>query len=81
VNTQVVLSGDALGEAKVVSESKNGPRYSQNTRRSFKPRFDYYAESFPSRNGAAGFPAPVWWSVIRRLRVWLSGKAELSACG
>jgi len=55
VNTQVVLSGDAPGEAKVASKSKNGPRYSQNTRRSFKPRFDYYAESFPQLERRGGF--------------------------
>jgi len=51
-----VLSGDAPGgEAKVASKSKNGPRYSQNTRRSFKPRFDYYAESFPKPERRRGF--------------------------
>jgi len=55
-NTQVVLSGDAPGgEAKVASKSRSGPRYSQNTRRSFKPRFDYYAESFPQPERRGGF--------------------------
>jgi hypothetical protein len=49
-NTQVVLAGDAPGgEAKLASKSRSGTRYSQNTRRSFEPRHDYYAE------GAAGF--------------------------
>jgi len=55
-NTQVVLSGDAPGgEAKVASKSRSGTRYSQNTRRSFKPRFDYYAESFPQPERRGGF--------------------------
>ena len=55
-NTQVVLSGDAPGsEARVASKSRSGPRYSQNTRRSFKPRFDYYAESPPQPERRGGF--------------------------
>jgi hypothetical protein len=55
-NTQVVLSGDAPGaEAKVASKSRSGTRYSQNTHRSFKPRFDYYAESFPESQRRGGF--------------------------
>jgi hypothetical protein len=55
-NTQVVLSGDAPGgEAKVASKSRSGSRYGQNTRRSFKPRFDYYAESFPQSERRGGF--------------------------
>jgi lipoprotein-anchoring transpeptidase ErfK/SrfK len=54
-NTQVVLAGDAPGgEAKVASKSRSGTRYSQNTRRSFKPRFDYYAESFPQPQRRGG---------------------------
>jgi hypothetical protein len=55
-NTQVVLAGDAPGgEAKVASKSRSGARYSQNSRRSFKPRFDYYAESFPQPERRGGF--------------------------
>jgi len=51
-NTQVVLAGDAPGgEAKVASKSRSG----QNTHRSFKPRFDYYAESFPEPQRRGGF--------------------------
>jgi lipoprotein-anchoring transpeptidase ErfK/SrfK len=55
-NTQVVLAGDAPGgAAKVASKSRSGTRYSQNTRRSFKPRLDYYAESFPQPQRRGGF--------------------------
>jgi len=55
-NTQVVLAGDAPGgEARVASKSRSGPRYSQNTRHSFKPRFDYYAESLPQPERRGGF--------------------------
>ena len=55
-NTQVVLAGDAPGSgAKVASKSRTGTRYSQNTHRSFKPRFDYYAESFPQPERRGGF--------------------------
>jgi hypothetical protein len=54
-NTQVVLTGDAPGGAKMASKSKSGTRYSQNTRRSFKPRLDYYAESFPQPQRRGGF--------------------------
>ena len=55
-NTQVVLAGDAPGSgAKVASKSRSGTRYSQNTHRSFKPRFDYYAESFPQPERRGGF--------------------------
>jgi lipoprotein-anchoring transpeptidase ErfK/SrfK len=55
-NTQVVLAGDAPGgAAKVASKSRSGARYSQNSRRSFKPRFDYYAESFPQPERRGGF--------------------------
>ena len=32
---------------QLYGDQVRGPRYSQNTRRSFKPRFDYYAESIP----------------------------------
>jgi hypothetical protein len=54
-NTQVVLAGDAPGvEAKLASKSRSGTRYSQNTRRSFKPRLDYYAESFPQPQRRGG---------------------------
>jgi L,D-transpeptidase catalytic domain len=55
-NTQVVLSGDApRGETKVASKSRSRPRYSQNTHRSFKPRLDYYAESFSEPQRRGGF--------------------------
>jgi lipoprotein-anchoring transpeptidase ErfK/SrfK len=55
-NTQVVLAGDAPGgEARVASKSRSGPRYSQNTHRSYKPKFDYYAESFPQPERRGGF--------------------------
>ena len=55
-NTQVVLAGDAPGgEARMASKSRSGPRYSQNTRRSYKPQFDYYAESFPQSERRGGF--------------------------
>ena len=55
-NTQVVLAGDARGSgAKVASKSRSGTRYSQNNRRSFKPRFDYYAESFPQERRGGFF--------------------------
>ena len=55
-NTQVVLAGDAPGgEARMASKSRSGPRYSQNTRRSYKPQFDYYAESFPQPERRGGF--------------------------
>jgi hypothetical protein len=55
-NTQVVLSGDAPGgKAKVASKPRSGTRYSQNTRRTFKPRFDYSAESFPEPQRRGGF--------------------------
>jgi len=54
-NTQVVLAGDAPGGAKIASKSKSGTRYAQNTRRSFKPRLDYYAESFPQLQRRGGF--------------------------
>jgi lipoprotein-anchoring transpeptidase ErfK/SrfK len=55
-NTQVVLAGDAPGSgAKVASKSRSGTRYSQNNRRSFKPRFDYYAESFPQERRGGFF--------------------------
>jgi hypothetical protein len=55
-NTQVVLAGDASSAgAKVASISKRGVHYSQNTRRSFKARFDYYAEAFPPPQRRGGF--------------------------
>ena len=55
-NTQVVLSGDAPGgEAKVAGKSRSGTRYSQNTRRFFKPRLHYYAESSPQPQSRGGF--------------------------
>jgi L,D-transpeptidase-like protein len=54
-NTQVVLAGDAPGGAKMATKSKSATRYSQNTRRSFKPRLDYYAESFPQPQRRGGF--------------------------
>jgi lipoprotein-anchoring transpeptidase ErfK/SrfK len=55
-NTQVVLAGDAPGSgAKVASKSRSGTRYSQNTRRSFKPRPEYYAESFPQERRGGFF--------------------------
>ena len=55
-NTQVVLAGDASSAgAKVASISKRGVHYSQNTRRSFKARFDYYAEAFPPPQRRDGF--------------------------
>jgi len=55
-NTQVVLAGDAPGSgAKVASKSRSGTRYSQNTRRSFKPRLDYYADSFPQERRGGFF--------------------------
>jgi lipoprotein-anchoring transpeptidase ErfK/SrfK len=54
-NTQVVLAGDAPGSgAKVARKARSGTRYSQNTRRSFNPRFDYYAESFPQPQRRGG---------------------------
>jgi len=55
-NTQVVLAGDAPGAgAKVASKSRSGTRYSQNTRRLYNPRLDYYAESFPQPPRRGGF--------------------------
>ena len=59
-NTQVVLAGDAPGAgAKVASKSRSGTRsgtrYSQNTRRLYNPRLDYYAESFPQPQRRGGF--------------------------
>jgi hypothetical protein len=55
-NTQVVLAGDAPGSgAKVASKSRSGTRYSQNTRRSYKPRLDYYADSFPQERRGGFF--------------------------
>ena len=55
-NTQVVLAGDAPGgEARMASKSRSGPRYSQNTRRSYKPQFGYYAESVPQPERRGGF--------------------------
>jgi len=55
-NTQVVLAGDASSAgAKVASISKRGVHYSQNTGRSFKARFDYYAEAFPPPQRRDGF--------------------------
>jgi lipoprotein-anchoring transpeptidase ErfK/SrfK len=55
-NTQVVLAGDAPGGGvKVASKSRSGTRYAQNTRRSFKPRLDYYAEAFPQPQRRGGF--------------------------
>jgi hypothetical protein len=51
-NTQVVLAGDAPGAGvKVASKSRSGV----NTRHSFKPRFDYYAEASPPPQRRGGF--------------------------
>jgi L,D-transpeptidase-like protein len=54
-DTEVVLSGDAPGgTAKVASKSRSKPHYSQNARRSVKPRFDY-AEALPQPERRGGF--------------------------
>jgi L,D-transpeptidase catalytic domain len=50
--TQVVLAGlTPGGEGKVASRASSGTRYSQTTRRAFRPGIDFYAETFPQRRG------------------------------
>jgi L,D-transpeptidase catalytic domain len=60
-NTQVVLSGEALGvEGKVASSAKSRARYGQSAFRSLWPKNNYYADSYPQPQRRCGLFRRRW---------------------